>query len=286
MAEEDDMLWESLKHFFDRAYRSLGAAFLIWGIAALFDIIISPLFLTALFLLCFGIYILNRYTDVVEDQENKQLPSTPHLYKWVGLVSIILALVLALWFNLLLFLIMLVPLLIGFLYSVTLFPKHWKYHRIKQIPIINTASVAASISFLFIFSLFSFSAIPLYTATMLFLFFFIQVMIGTIIPNIADIPGDQKAGINTIPILLGISKTKQTLYLLQALSLILLLIGLTLTVLPSHLWLLSVITVTGLPVIWKTTKTNAKTMERIHEFNVTYFLPLLILAWHTPLPFI
>jgi 4-hydroxybenzoate polyprenyltransferase len=47
-------------------------------------------------------------------------------------------------------------------------------------------------------------------------FIFLKVLIGTVLLDVRDIEGDQKAGVRTIPVSLGMTKTRNLLLLLNS----------------------------------------------------------------------
>jgi 4-hydroxybenzoate polyprenyltransferase len=108
--------------------------------------------------------------------------------------------------NLLSFVIGLLPLIIGFMYSVL---------RLKRIFILKNILIAAAWGS-------SVLIVPAYyenwswVCGLLFLFFFLLLFLNTIISDIKDIKGDSIFGIRTLPGRLGIPATKYFCYALLA----------------------------------------------------------------------
>ena len=163
------------------------------------------------FFACLLVYSMNRITDREEDAINMpdrmQFPHRLRIFLLViSLVFYVILLMIVLQKNLLSFVIGLLPLIIGFMYSVL---------RLKRIFILKNILIAAAWGS-------SVLIVPAYyenwswVCGLLFLFFFLLLFLNTIISDIKDIKGDSIFGIRTLPGRLGIPATKYFCYALLA----------------------------------------------------------------------
>ena len=161
------------------------------------------------FFACLLIYSINRITDREEDAVS--LPERiwfPHRLRImllvISLVFYVLMLLIVLQKNLLAFAIGLAPFIIAILYSV---------FRLKRVFLMKNVSIAAAFCA-------NVLIVPVYyenwsgTWEMVTLFFFLVMLINTILSDIKDIKGDSVFGIQTLPVLLGVHATKSFCYLL------------------------------------------------------------------------
>ena len=162
----------------------------------------------------FSVYNLNRKTDEAEDALNheKRFEVTSRLEKPLFISAILsysIVLIIAAVNSLAATLIALIPLISGILYSVPVLPETWQYHRLKEIPAIKNIVVAGAWGL-------SFSLIPVFMAgfkpdivtAIVFMFIFTWTIIGSVLPDIRDREGDEMTGVKTIPVILGIKKTR------------------------------------------------------------------------------
>lgn len=162
-----------------------------------------PLFIV--FAATLFVYNLNRFTDRVEDARNN--PERAEFFSaygryWllIGVVVYVASIGIGIWLSLPMVEFLLLPLVVGFVYSV---------FRAKELLLIKNLLVGVS-----------WGIIPLgvgayygalcrveivffagYIASMIF--------IAAVIFDIKDITGDKKAGVRTIPILIGPARTRQ-----------------------------------------------------------------------------
>ena len=161
------------------------------------------------FFACLLIYSINRITD--RDEDAVSLPERiwfPHRLRImllvISLVFYVFVLLIVLQKNLLAFAIGLAPFVIAILYSV---------FRLKRVFLMKNVSIAAAFCA-------NVLIVPVYyenwsgTWEMVTLFFFLVMLINTILFDIKDIKGDSVFGIQTLPVLLGVPATKSFCYLL------------------------------------------------------------------------
>lgn len=177
-----------------------------------------PLLLCS-FLVTFSVYTLNKTTDRSEDTLNN--PSRVELIKgkeriWVTLSILSLSIALTLGFlkSVTAIIILLIPFMAAFLYSIKISPK---LPRLKEVFFVKSIIVATSWAFVGSLLPTIVGSIPIISIVMMFVFIFIMLFINTVIFDVRDIKGDRAAGIRTIPAVLGIDKTKDLLILLNLL---------------------------------------------------------------------
>ena len=167
-----------------------------------------------LFMIVFSVYNLNRKTDEVEDQLNHERrfhitkKFERHLFV-AALVAYLAALIIAALHGAAAFCVAGVPLLSGIFYSVPILPKGWEYHRLKEIPVMKNLVVSGAWGL-------SFSLLPVYlsgstpgTATLVtFMFIFSWTFVASVLPDIRDRTGDSATGFATIPVLLGVARSR------------------------------------------------------------------------------
>ncbi len=168
-------------------------------------------------LVVFSVYNMNRKTDEAEDALNheKRYRVTKrfenHLFT-AAIVAYGLAIAIAIPYGAPAVILAIIPLLSGIVYSVPILPKTWKYQRIKEIPVTKNLVVAGAWAT-------SFSLLPIYmnnltpgiTSIVVFLFIFSWTFIGSVLPDIRDRIGDAATGMETLPVRIGVKKSRYLL---------------------------------------------------------------------------
>jgi len=183
----------------------------------LFNIFILNLILAAFFV-TFGIYGINKLTDIKEDAVN-----APERARYIRkkktfilfvLFSFALSLFLGAFHDILSVPILLFPLFTGVIYSVRVSPN---FPRLKDITGIKNLVIAISwgVGSTFLPAI----CLPQKNILMIaavFYFFFIKSFINTVLFDIRDIEGDRMSGVRTIPVVFGRQKTKNLLLILNS----------------------------------------------------------------------
>lgn len=165
-------------------------------------------------LIVFSVYNLNRKTDEAEDALNHErryrVTKTfeKHLFA-AAIAAYGIALAITALHGTGAVLIAIIPVMSGIAYSVPLLPKGWKYRRIKEIPVTKNLVVAGAWAA-------SFSLLPVYMtkstpgigSVIVFLFIFSWTFVGSVLPDIRDRIGDSATGVATIPVLIGVNKSR------------------------------------------------------------------------------
>ena len=106
----------------------------------------------------------------------------------------------------------LVPLIAGVLYSMPVLPKAFGYRRLKEIPVMKNLVVGGSWAVILVLLPCMIAGVPITLQTDLcLLFFFSYAFIASSLPDMRDREGDAMAGVVTIPVLIGVDRTKRVL---------------------------------------------------------------------------
>jgi 4-hydroxybenzoate polyprenyltransferase len=165
-------------------------------------------------LVSFSVYNLNRKTDEQEDEINhkERFSFTKKFEKelyYGALAAYGIALGISALHGLMTFLVTLIPIVSGVLYSVPLLPEKWKYNRLKEIPLIKNVLVAGAWAMtLSLLPVYASSGIPGIITLLTGIFFFNYVFMASVLPDIRDREGDAFVGVTTIPVLIGMNRTK------------------------------------------------------------------------------
>ena len=234
-AKKSSALYVSLLLYFGKIVRFftstslflvLNFVFVVYFSAVLYDVDVSPVILLLAFFMMFAIYSLNKVTDRVEDAINKHSKNTKYhlcfLISAIVCYTIVPAIGLTLGTRV--FLVLLIPLFIGFIYSVQLSKS---LHRLKEMRGVKSVAVAFSWALPGALLPALATTVAVEQIVLVFLYIFIQLFINTVLFDIIDMPGDRAAKIKTIPIQLG--KTKTTYILLIVNSLVILWLSFCLT---------------------------------------------------------
>lgn len=182
----------------------------------LYNINIDINLLFSSFLLTFTVYNFDKLSNVKEDSIS--LPErTGFVCKYKKVIfcatvtSYIIALLLSFLKNSLALLIVLFPLCVGIIYSIKI-----SNFRLKDITGIKNISIAFSWSLTGTFLPLAVSFSNIIQVIFIFYFYFIRVFIGSILFDVRDIEGDRINGVRTIPVFLGLKKTKRLLIILNS----------------------------------------------------------------------
>jgi 4-hydroxybenzoate polyprenyltransferase len=111
-----------------------------------------------------------------------------------------------------------VPLLSGLIYSTPIFPKGFRYRRLKEIPVAKSLLVAFAWALPpALLPVYIAGASPDLVTLAVILFFFSLVFINTVLFDIRDVEGDRATGVRTIPVCIGVTNTKILLTLVNIL---------------------------------------------------------------------
>ena len=217
-------------------FLALNSAFVVYFSFILYELAVSPAILLAAFLSTLSVYSLNKVTDMLEDSINKPdrtLKSRSH-YLVPAVVCCLISLAIGIAEGPLVFLVLLTPLIIGFVYSVKVCKT---LPRLKEV--LGVKSVLVAFSWAFTGSL-----LPVLTGLvaaekifLVFLYIFIQLFVNTVLFDVLDMTGDGVSHVKTIPLRFGKTGSMHLLFIANSLLLLWLAycfaFGLFLTYLPA-----------------------------------------------------
>jgi 4-hydroxybenzoate polyprenyltransferase len=174
-----------------------------------------------MFLIVFSVYNLNRKTDEAEDALNHERrfritkKFERHLFV-AALSAYLIALIIAAFHGIAAFCVVMIPLVSGIFYSVPVLPKWCGYRRLKEIPVMKNLVVSTAWGL-------AFSLVPVYLGVtvpgagsmIVFLFIFCWTFVASVLPDIRDRSGDSATGVATIPVLVGVARSRSILTLLN-----------------------------------------------------------------------
>jgi 4-hydroxybenzoate polyprenyltransferase len=178
------------------------------------DISWSAHIAVVMFLIVFSVYNLNRKTDEAEDALNheRRFRITKKFERHFFIAAVgayIIALTVAAFHGIAAICVVTIPLVSGIFYSVPVLPSWCGYSRLKEIPVMKNLVVSVSWAL-------AFSLVPVYlgasepdgTSLVVFLFIFCWTFVASVLPDIRDKSGDSATGVATIPVLLGVAKSR------------------------------------------------------------------------------
>ena len=203
-------------------YLSVAGGAMVFLSCSLQNIAFSPAAALIMILVTYAVYNLNRKTDEAEDSVN-HLERYSFTKRYGGFLfrtaalAYIGAAAFGLFFGIEAFLVTMIPLFSGILYSIPLLPGRSRYSRIKEVPVLKSATVALAwaIPPALLPACLLATGVTLQT-WLTALFFFSLVFVNTVMFDIRDIKGDRASGVETIPVILG---TEKTILFLSALNL-------------------------------------------------------------------
>ena len=187
----------------------------------LFEVALKPILLCAMFLVVYSVYSLNRLTDQEEDAVNAPersvfVKGNERFLLAVAIASYILALALGWIENPFAALILIFPLITGIAYSKNIFSVVG-IPRLKDIFLVKSLAVASSWAVCAAFLPVLYLSGDFIKLGFIFPFFFIKMFINTVLFDVRDVKGDTLNGVKTIPVVIGIKRTRQVLLILQSL---------------------------------------------------------------------
>ncbi len=191
-------------------------------------------------LVTFGVYAGDRITDVDVDEISNPTQAA-FIRRHKGVLSVLsagaygIAVALSILGGPLALGITLLPGGFWVLYATEWLPSlSANLQRLKNILVLNSALVAGAWAVAVVFLPLAFANRPMTTtAALLFVYVFVDVFINTEIPNVPDREADAAVGVSTLPVVFGVARTRQILYVLEAALSGLLIVGLAVGLLPD-----------------------------------------------------
>jgi 4-hydroxybenzoate polyprenyltransferase len=174
-----------------------------------------------MFLIVFSVYNLNRKTDEAEDALNHEhrfrITKKFERHLFIAAISgYLTALTIAAFHGIAAFCMVTIPLISGIFYSVPILPRWCGYRRLKEIPVMKNLVVSTSWAL-------AFSLVPVYLGAsapgaaclVVFLFIFCWTFVASVLPDIRDRSGDFATGVATIPVLVGVTRSRSILTIIN-----------------------------------------------------------------------
>jgi 4-hydroxybenzoate polyprenyltransferase len=167
-----------------------------------------------MFMITFSVYNLNRKTDETEDALNHErrfriTKKFEHHFFVAALAAYLVALIIAAFYGVAAFCAAALPLVSGIFYSVPILPRWCRYRRLKEIPVMKNVVVSTSWALsASLLPVFMTASIPGMATLVVFLFTFSWTFIASTLPDIRDRVGDSATGVATIPVLIGVARTR------------------------------------------------------------------------------
>jgi 4-hydroxybenzoate polyprenyltransferase len=200
-------------------FLSISGVLMLYLSFTILEVTLKPILLGAMFFVIYSVYSLNRVTDQDEDAVN--MPERSALVKGnekllliLAVVAYIVALFLGWLESPFAALILVVPIVVGIAYSKDVF-SIIGIPRLKDILFVKSFVVALSWAACGALL----PALYLENLTKLwfvFPFFFIKMFINTVLFDVRDVKGDTLNGVNTVPVVIGVSRTRRLLLTVQS----------------------------------------------------------------------
>ncbi|KAF1078404.1 UbiA family prenyltransferase [Methanogenium sp. MK-MG] len=219
----DTILYSSL-------YLCIAAISMVYLSSVLQDMPVSLAACGIMFLVTFSVYNLNRKTDECEDAINhSRRYAFTKKYATVlmnlSLAAYAIAFLIAGMHGIVAAVITAIPLVNGILYSIPFLPSGFRYHRLKDIPFVKNFIVglawAVPVALLPVVCT-EYSAGRMTIATGLF--FFLLSFVNSTVFDIRDVKGDAESGVQTIPVILGIQRTRCLLSVMNGIGIAIILV--------------------------------------------------------------
>ncbi|MEA1895944.1 MAG: UbiA family prenyltransferase [Euryarchaeota archaeon] len=189
-------------------------SFLFFGITPKINL------LFAAFLVTYGTYSLNKLTDKEEDAVNNPARSeyvygNEKFLATLAVTSYLTALLIGGFESIFASCILLVPLVTGIIYSANIFSV-FGIPRLKDVFVVKSLLVALSWAIMVTFLPATWFGGNFATLSYIFFFFFIKSFVNTILFDIRDVKGDAENHVKTIPVVIGIPRTRLLLLAIQS----------------------------------------------------------------------
>ena len=185
-------------------------SFLLYGISVDFGLLLASFFIT------FAVYSINKLTDIKEDSLNMvDRAKFTNKNRYNLIIAIIMSSITALYlshlYSIFAILVIFFPFFIGLVYSIKI-----ANFRLKDIICIKSISVALAWAAVGTFIPVIVHSFDYLIISLIFYFIFVKLFINTVLFDIRDIEADILNNVITLPVFLGVNKTKKLLLLLNS----------------------------------------------------------------------
>ena len=266
---------------YTRIYLGIGSAFLVYGLSVLPGFEFTAILGVAVFASMFAVYAMNRKSDIQEDEANLEFGGAKlaeRTYR-LGVLCLLISVIAAFLINV--YVLTAVLIFLGMLsaYSFRLLPSFLPYQRLKEIPFVKNIVVGSGVALVFIVGALVQEPLTLSLLVLgMFVFLALRVLIGSVIPDIRDIEGDKKAGVKTVPVIYGVTWTKNFLLLVNLIATVIYFWMIYANYLPFEAVLAGLVNFPTFLLIIKTNEENADKLTLVSEMNTCFTLPILLIA--------
>lgn len=178
----------------------------------LYGVEVKPIILLIAFLATFSVYNMNRATDRAEDSINRPRAASRNILFFLvsSMIASASCLLLSASVGAQALSVIVTSLIVSIFYSVKLSPST---PRLKEIVGLKSVLVAFSWGFTGALLPASSQAVDVTKIVMAFTYVFIQILVNTILCDVRDMDGDRASGVKTLPIALGLSATRNLLFI-------------------------------------------------------------------------
>ena len=228
-------------------------SFLLQGIVS------SALLLLAAFCLAMSVYSLNRVSDLEEDSINapdkgRFIKKNRDYLLFASIEFIDIAVVLALFTNPVAITVILFAFCVSVFYGLGS-----RRFRLKNVLFLKNMTVAGTMATAAVLLPLAVHANIVFVVLMVAYFIFLKTLIEGVLHDARDIEGDRKAGVGSVPVALGINKTRNLLLLLNSTLVVWLAFALFQAIFYPYIAVLIFSLLYGYWVILRFTRTGAKT---------------------------
>jgi len=245
--------------------------------------------LIAAYLFTFGSYNLNRARESDQDiisspERTKYILGRAKYINIVIILCYIVSLLIALNRSLLFFTALLGPLLLSYLYNIgsKKFVPVMGTSNLKEQFLVKNIVVSAGWGLVAFLTLIYYGGSVNVTVISIFVFIFLRFFINTIFCDIRDVESDSSVGIRTVPIRLGVYRTKIFLLGVNTFSGIFVLIATLSGLLPPMAHFINLLTIYGYYYLLRSMRSDAN-MTYLCDFvadgEEVVLVPLAILGW-------
>jgi 4-hydroxybenzoate polyprenyltransferase len=212
------IIWEELVANLKNVFRFLSVSSLFVGITGFFQTFTGYLLLgvppniqicSAVFLMTFGLYSLNKITDIKEDAINMPerinfLRGRRNLAIAYSIVAYLLCILLTFLDNPSSIVVVFIPFIANALYGSRLIPG---LPRLKDIPVMKNVIVAVSWALTTTLLPAAHIMSEKFTVALILYFMLVKAFVNTALYDVRDVKGDRENKIRTIPVIVGPKKT-------------------------------------------------------------------------------
>jgi 4-hydroxybenzoate polyprenyltransferase len=184
----------------------------------LYGIELNPVILSIAFLATFAVYNMNRATDKAEDSINRPEEASrgTHVSLLISITASVACLFLCASIGTQALLVVTIAFIASIAYSVKLFPS---VPRLKEVVGVKSVLVALIWGFTGAVLPASVHAVDPIKTISAFIYISIQLLVNTILCDVCDLDGDRASGVMTLPIVLGLSRTRTLLLIVNSFTL-------------------------------------------------------------------